>query len=113
MEIFRFQRAHYRIQYPEAVRPAFILEGESSASPVVDCCEQGLRYQPRGCAAPPTGAPARGVIRFRTGDEVPVSGTVVRIQDREVAIHLTEAAIPWRVMLKEQLFLRRTHPLCA
>ena len=113
MDIFRFQRAYYRIQYPESARPVFVPEGITGSSPVVDCCEQGVRYQHRDRAYPEIGEPVRGVIRFQTGSEVPVAGTVVRIQNREVAIHLTESPIPWGVLLREQLFLRRKYPLCA
>lgn len=110
MQTYPFERAHYRIQYPEAARPVFIPGHLADGYPVVDCSEQGLRYQRGDPHVPPVGAEARGTIRFRSGDEVPVSGKVVRIQDQEVALHLTASAIPWRVLLKEQLILRKEYP---
>lgn len=113
MPTYPFERAHYRIQYPEAARPVFVPGHLTDGFPVVDCSEQGLRYQPRDRHLPPIGMQARGTIRFRSGFEVPVSGTVVRVQNREVALHLTDAAIPWHVLLKEQLYLRKEYPLCA
>ena len=113
MSIYKFQRAHYLIQYPEPARPVFIAEDAGTEVSVVDCCETGIRYRPIEYPLPEIGTPAKGIVRFKTGYEVSVAGTVVRIQDREVALHLTDAAIPWRVMLEEQLFLRKRYSLCA
>lgn len=113
MATYEFERAHFRIQYPEPARPVFVPGDAADAFPVVDCSEQGLRYRPRGRGVPPLGARARGTVRFHDGVEIPVSGTVVRVQNREVAVHLTDSSIPWNVLLREQLFLRRKFPLCA
>jgi hypothetical protein len=111
MQIYKFQRAHYRIQYPEAARPVFVPGHLPHGFPVIDCSEQGLRYHPGGPHLPPIGTEAHGTIRFRSGEEVEVSGTVVRIQDQEVALHLSSGSIPWRVLLREQLLLRKEFPL--
>lgn len=108
---YEFERAHYRIQYPESARPVFVPGHLPRGYPVIDCSEKGIRYQPEDPHLPRIGTEARGTVRFRSGEEVAVSGTVVRIQDGDVALHLTAAAIPWRVLLRELFFLRREYPL--
>jgi hypothetical protein len=50
------------------------------------------------------------VIRFRSGRSAEVAGVVVRVQDREVAVHLTDARIPFGIVVHEQLHLRQRYP---
>lgn len=105
------QRAHYRIRYPTTARPLFVPGSAVEAVPVVDCSERGFRFRAVGSGAlPEIGEPASGEIRFHSGTTAQVSGVVVRVQDAEVAVHLTREAIPFGVVLQEQLFLRKRYP---
>ena len=56
------------------------------------------------------GSTAHGEIRFRSGQTTRVAGVVVRIQESEVAVHLTIESIPFGIVVQEQLFLRRRFP---
>lgn len=107
------ERAHYRVAYPQAARPAFIPAGGDRAFPVVDCCETGIRFAPDH-VDPEQASPGVGVsgcLRFRDGETLPVEGVVVRIQDGEVAVHLRDTRIPLKRIISEQVFLRSRYPL--
>jgi hypothetical protein len=109
--MYPHERAHYRLRYPDRERPVFVA-GERDAHDVVDCSEAGFRFRapPHATTLPEVGAPARGVIRFRSGRVAEVAGVVVRIQEREVAVHLTQTAIPYRLVVQEQMRLRQRYP---
>ena len=112
MSGFEHFRAHYRIEYPESVRPVFSPAGQArAAAPVVDCCERGFRFAATDMAleSVEAGVPLEGELRFRDGGSVPVRGVVVRVQGGEVAVHLDAEPIPLKRILSEQLFLRKHH----
>jgi len=101
------QRAFYRIQYPGPARPRLETTSGSELE-VFDCSESGLRYVlPPGTEPPALGTAIAGVVRFQTGAEVEVHGTVTRLHEDSVAVRLTREAIPFRVILDEQQYLRR------
>jgi hypothetical protein len=54
------------------------------------------------------GDEVEGVVRVRRGAEIRVLGTVVRVEGREVALRLI-VAVPLRVVLDEQRYLREHH----
>lgn len=110
--MYPHDRAHYRISYPAAARPHFLPQYAPTTLPVVDCSETGFRFRADAGAGalPAPGEQALGRIRFRSGAEVQVVGRVVRVQEDEVAVHLDESTIPFRVVLQEQVFLRQRFP---
>lgn len=111
--MFEHFRSYYRLRYPDTARPTFLSDPEKHTYPVVDCSEEGFRFElPAESELPPPAvdAPFRGHIRFRSGESAAVSGTVVRVQNGEVAIKLVEGRIAFSIMLREQLFLRRRYP---
>lgn len=97
----------YRIPYPTQERPTF--EAGGSEYDVIDCSETGIRYRVRG-VTPAIGTIQTGVIRFRRDDDVEVEGEVVRIIEGCVGLRLTPPGIPLRVIIAEQLFLRKHYP---
>lgn len=99
------QRAFYRIPFPVWERPRLVIG--SQICEVIDCSEQGVRYRPSAALRPVVGAALAGTLRFPSGIAVPVAGTVVRAADAEVAIHLSGEGIPFSIILREQLQLRR------
>jgi PilZ domain len=106
MSEFQFEREHYRIMYPTAARPRFV--GDGLERDVIDLCEQGLRYRAGDGEHREPGDEVEGLVRLRRGEEIRVFGTVVRVIDREIAMHLS-VGVPLRVVLEEQRFLREHH----
>jgi hypothetical protein len=100
------EREHYRVAYPTAARPWFIVDGV--ARDVVDLCEMGLRYRAADGERRDLGDEVRGTVRVRRGEAVEVVGEVVRLVEREIALRLSRG-IPLRVVLEEQRFLREHH----
>jgi hypothetical protein len=97
----------YRIQFPTPERPTF--EASDSQYAVLDCSETGIRYRVRG-ALPEIGTVVSGVLRLRRGEAVEIEGEVARVFDHEVGLKLRPPGIPLRVIIAEQLFLRKHYP---
>jgi hypothetical protein len=106
MSEYEFEREHYRIEYPTAARPRFLVDGRDRD--VIDVCQLGLRYLAAAEERCALGDEVKGVLKFRSGKEVQVLGTVVRLIEREVALRLTEG-VPLRVVLEEQRYIRERH----
>lgn len=99
----RVQRAAYRIMYPTADRPRFVVDDR--VHDVIDCSEYGLRFRMTAGARFERGQLVKGVIRFRNGLEQWVEGTVIRIQDGCAALQLS-VTVPFAVIIDEQRSLR-------
>jgi hypothetical protein len=97
----------YRIQFPTPERPT--LEASDCQYTVLDCSETGIRYRVRG-TPPEIGSIVSGVLRMRRGEDVDVEGEVARIYDGEVGLRLKPPGIPLRIIIAEQLFLRKHYP---
>jgi hypothetical protein len=108
---YEHDRAFYRVQYPPEAAPRY-LEG-GLAHRVVDCSEGGFRYAPRDGVAPAPGGATSGVIEFPGGETVDVVGTIVRIQNGEVAVNCAGRPIPLAIILTEQRRLRAHYPFRA
>ncbi len=96
------EREHYRVAYPQQLRPKFMVQGFTFD--VVDVCERGLRFQLATAEPPDPGFEVAGTLRFRRGETVPVRGTVLRVVEGEVAVRLDDR-VPLRVIMDEQRFL--------
>lgn len=96
------RRKHYRIWYPYEERPRFVYG--TVISEVLECSERGLRLH--APVMPKLGERISGRIRMRHGEELKVSGRVVRCQAPTVALHLDRGPIPFQAMMREQLYLR-------
>jgi hypothetical protein len=111
---FRIQRSHFRIPYPMQGRPRLLLQGpEGMEHEVIDLSERGIRFAAARSELPPVGTRMTGLVRFQRGVEVDVEGDVIRIQEGQVAIHLTRREIPLGVIYDEQRFLRARFPVWA
>lgn len=105
---YAVERAHYRLAYPTRERPRFLLD--DAGLEVVDCSERGLRFRAPDGPAPDPGTTVHGTLVFRRSGTVDVEGAVVRIQDGEVAVHLTEPGVPFSLIWAEQRWLRSRYP---
>jgi hypothetical protein len=99
-------REHYRIEYPTAARPTLI--AGSVAHEVVDVSEQGLRFRMAQGESWDLGDTVAGSVRFQQRGEVRVSGVVVRIIEKEIAVRLS-TGIPLKMIIDEQRYLREHH----
>jgi hypothetical protein len=100
-----YERSYYRIPYPCFEGPRLVIGYH--VCQVVDCSERGLRYLAPPHAVPGVGHSLAGRLRFPRGAEVEIEGVVIRVRDREVAVRLAEPGVPFRVILQEQIYLRR------
>jgi hypothetical protein len=100
------ERQHYRIQYPAAARPHITIEGRSFE--VIDLSEGGVRFRTEDTPSFGMADNVSGRIRFQRTEVVEVKGAVVRLGSREVALKLN-VAIPLRVIIEEQRYLREQH----
>ncbi|HEY4218833.1 MAG TPA: PilZ domain-containing protein [Gemmatimonadaceae bacterium] len=98
------RRAHFRIVYPLTERPAF--EVGRSVYEVIDCSELGLRFEVRDRRVFMAGTPMEGVIQFRRGESVEVSGQVLRSDGGMVVLILDAPGITFSGILGEQRYLR-------
>lgn len=102
------RRRYYRVKYPEEARPVFRLG--SLLTTVIDTSEEGLRVlMPSGghVLDLEVGAPVRGVLILHSRDVHVVSGHVVRMDGRVVAIALNHAGINFPTIVAEQRWLRK------
>jgi PilZ domain len=101
-------REYYRITYPTTLRPKLLVQGHTFE--VVDLCERGIRFRLGDAMPPDVGYDMAGTVRFRRGETVEIRGTILRLNDGEIAARL-DAGIPLRAIMEEQRFLldRRRH----
>lgn len=102
------ERAHYRLAYPALERPQLLLD--DTEVEVVCCSEGGLRFRAPDGPVPEPGTRVQGTLHFRFGGTEEVEGAVVRVQDGEVAVQLTERGVPFSRIWEEQRWLRGRYP---
>jgi hypothetical protein len=105
---FKHDREFYRLEYPPAGAPTFVELGV--ARRVVDIGEGGFRFAHDHIEQVLAGQRVSGVIEFPEGESLNVEGTVVRVQNGEVAVHCAPRVIPLSIVLSEQRRLRRRFP---
>ncbi len=104
-----FDRSAYRIPYPPSARARLFVGTDELA--LVDCSERGVRYVSLPGPLPEPGDVITGRVRLLC-DRTPieVTGKVVRLFDREVAVELDAPGIPARLLFGEQRFLAQRFP---
>jgi len=103
---YEHPREHYRIMYPTAARPVFTVGGIEHE--VVDVSEQGMKFRAVEGEVWEQGESVAGVVRFQKRDEAKVSGVVIRMVGREIAVRLG-IGIPLKTIIDEQRYLREHH----
>ena len=98
------RRALYRVSYPIGERPT--LDMGRLVHEIVDCSEQGLRYHVLDLRMPEIGTLLGGIIKFRRGRQVEVTGEVTRASDGLVVLVLDSPGIRFSDILLEQRYLR-------
>ena len=98
------RRKHYRIHYPKRERPTLLMNGEDLE--ILDCSESGVKYK-WSHDTPELGSLVRGRIRFLIGEHVEIEGVILRVEDENVCVQLTESSIPFKITLAEQRYLKK------
>ncbi len=96
------EREHYRVAYPAALRPRFLVQGFTFE--VVDISERGLRFRLSDATEPEPGNEVEGTIRFRSGETITVQGHILRVVNQEVAVRL-DSGVPLRLIMEQQRYL--------
>lgn len=100
-------RALFRVEFPFGQRPVMTWEG--IAYEVLDISERGLRVSVEGRKLFTAGASVRVSVRFEDGKET-VAGTVLRGNEREAVLQLTECFSLERVRREERRLIRSFLP---
>lgn len=100
------RRRHVRVYYPAGCPPIFLPEliVNHRNCQVLDLSEGGIRFAVSNAAFVKNGK-VKALLRFLDGDELEVSGVVVRRDRNQIALML-EAGIPYCRIMSEQLRLR-------
>lgn len=101
-------REFHRIRFPISERPTFVREGKSFD--VIDVSVRGLRYASPGQPPPNPHDSITGILHFRRGARIKIDGTVVRVQNGQIALRLNQE-IPFAVLLAEQRYLHSRYPM--
>jgi hypothetical protein len=102
------KREHFRVSYPRKCRPSLALGGKEYG--VIDVSERGIRFGGVDPATFVVGQPVSFTLRFVDGDTQELSGKIVRVRGRAVAIRLTDA-IPLKKIRSEEMFVIKNFPL--
>ena len=103
----RDARRHFRVRYPQRLRPRLQVQGRYTA--VIDLSEGGVRIvnEPGLVLAP--GATVSGALLLRSGEAARFSGRVLRVTPGDVALSLGQG-FSYRIILREQRTLRASQP---
>lgn len=101
-------REYHRIRFPISERPTFLYEKQVCT--VIDVSVRGVRYAAPNGLFPKLHDSIEGILRFRRGAQVKIAGTVVRIQNNHVALHLDQD-ISFAILLAEQRYLHARYPM--
>jgi len=100
------RRAYFRVVYPVSARPRLTIEMQIYE--VLDISEKGVRFH-IGNKIFPFDEIIKAMVTFHDKENLVLEGKVIRKEEDEVALLLTEA-IPYRRIVKEQQFLIKNYP---
>ncbi len=103
------RREFHRIRYPIPERPSLFLEA-NKAYTILDVSGRGLRYASGEPFVRRLYDPVRGLLQFRRGTKIAIQGTIVRADEREIALYLHQE-IPFNILLAEQQYLRKHYSM--
>lgn len=100
------RRRHVRVYYPVGCPPIFLPEliANHRNCRVLDISEGGIRFAVANASLIKNGK-IKALLRFTDGEELEISGEVVRRDRNQIALML-EAGIPYCRIMSEQLRLR-------
>lgn len=101
------KREHFRLEYPIALRPKFVMQ--TTTYDVLDLSERGMRFFTKSTSywAKSPGA-VRGDLVFSDGKKIQVEGRVLRVTSDQVILHLNKG-VPYAKMMEEQRLILKNH----
>lgn len=94
------QREFYRLEFPPPERPRLLVGRQCYE--VIDCSARGVRLRVAEQPLPSLGEVVEGHLRFRRQGQLFVRGSVIRIQNGEIALHLADRDIPIALIRGEE-----------
>ncbi|MBQ49854.1 MAG: hypothetical protein CMP10_20905 [Zetaproteobacteria bacterium] len=95
-------RNHFRIEYPREVAPVVIFK--TLAYPIFNLSECGVLLDGKKKLKVKPGQKVKGTVVFSDGEKASIEGSIVRIADYKIALHLT-TGISFQKIMSEQRFL--------
>lgn len=97
------ERNHFRVEYPEKVRPQF--EAKKKSFPIINISESGILFEFKKDEGRATiGGKVKGQITFRDNETVQIEGVILRHKDDRIALKLS-LGIPFQRIMSEQRWL--------
>ncbi|MBL8248036.1 MAG: PilZ domain-containing protein [Candidatus Competibacter sp.] len=103
------RRESYRLHFPYPERPRLLIG--SCDYEVVDCSTHGVRYIITPSPSLRLGDCIQGTLKFRRQPQIPIRGSIVRIQNREIALYLPDSEIPFAVLWNQERYLLMHYPM--
>lgn len=98
------QRENFRIEYPAPERPLLRIAGVEHQ--VLDLSEKGVKFQITEAFKPAVKVQVMGEIKFKDGKTCRVTGTVLRVDEKNgFAVLALTLGIPLPKMMEEQRYL--------
>ena len=85
------RRTFFRLRYPQTERPKLIIS--ENEFDVTDISEHGIKFY--------LGSKINAMITFHDGESLSIEGKIIRIQNNEVAVYLSQG-IPSDRIIEEQ-----------
>lgn len=101
------RRAFYRVRFPLAAQPQWIVGDTSFA--VVDLSEASCRLGRRGDEAIDLEQSLCGMLRFADGDQIWIEGKTVRLDSDGIVVQFTQG-VTLKKMVALQHWLHRNYP---
>ena len=102
------QREYFRLSYPRRMMPTILID--ETEYRISEISERGLRIQVQTLAGFPPGGEVTGIITFKDGARIEISGVTLRWDKREVIVAPLEG-VTFRRIVIEQRSLIREFPL--
>ncbi|MDE1254896.1 PilZ domain-containing protein [Vibrio aestuarianus] len=101
------KRQYYRLKYPKRARPVVKIDDELFH--VSEISVQGIRIEMPRATALYQGLSMSGTVHMRSDSSIKISGKVLRFQQNEVVVQLTNGP-GFKHMVEEQRYIRQKYP---
>jgi hypothetical protein len=105
------RREFYRLHFPYHERPRLLIASRDHE--VVDCSAHGVRYViTTPLSSLVLGDWVQGILKFRRNRlQMSIRGSIVRIQDKEIALYMPDSEIPFAVLWNQERYLLTHYPM--
>ena len=104
------KRQYYRLKYPKRARPTVKIDDQLFH--VCEISEQGIRISMPRVTTLYCGLSMSGTVQLRSNNTVKIAGQVLRFQQDEVVVQLSNGPA-FKHMVEEQRYIRQRYPSLA